>query len=172
MKTNLLKRLVAIGLTCGSIMTLSPIVANAEWKEENGKEYFLDENGDKVTGWLYDNEAWYYMDADGVMEKNTAIIEKDTSGNEHKYILGADGALIDNDNNSMENPELAIEWVMEEDGNWYAIRNGIKLTGLQKECNGNLYYMDKDGVMQVNTVVNIEGAIYKINETGICTRIN
>ncbi len=55
----------------------------------DGKTYFVDDNGVKKIGWVIYNGKWYYTNRDGVMQKDTAIIE----GN-NKYVLGSDGVWI------------------------------------------------------------------------------
>lgn len=38
------------------------------WNLQNGKWYYLNENGSKITGWLFDEENnWYLLDTDGAM---------------------------------------------------------------------------------------------------------
>lgn len=55
----------------------------------DGNSYFINENGKKATGWVMSENKWYYMDNDGVMQKNKTIIE-----GSNKYVLGADGVWI------------------------------------------------------------------------------
>lgn len=56
------------------------------WKEENGKKYYLDENGNKFTGVNTIDGAIYVFAADGNMEKGgLATVGKDI------YYLGEDG---------------------------------------------------------------------------------
>ena len=31
------------------------------WTQSGGKWYFLDEQGNTVYGWIYDNNSWYYF---------------------------------------------------------------------------------------------------------------
>ena len=55
----------------------------------DGNSYFIDGYGKKITGWVMSGDKWYYMDSNGVMQKNKTIIE-----GSNKYVLGADGAWI------------------------------------------------------------------------------
>lgn len=55
----------------------------------DGKTYFVDDKGEKQIGWVMYNSKWYYCNKEGVMQKDTAIIEGD-----NKYVLGADGVWI------------------------------------------------------------------------------
>lgn len=61
------------------------------WKEVNGNWYYMTSTGDKEIGWVKDNttDKWYYCNKDGVMLKDTTIIDHDI-----KYVLGADGAWV------------------------------------------------------------------------------
>lgn len=173
MKRNVLKRLVAIGLTCGSMAVLSPIAANAAWKEENGNRYYLNESGQKVTGWIYDTKNWYYLNEQGIMQKDKTIIE-----NGEKYVLGSDGVWNQdkkNENKSgkdipdglIKGEAVKIEWV-NKNHYWYAMKDGKCLTGFVKDLKGNYFYMDENGVMQSNKVITVNGVQYKIGADGIC----
>ncbi|MBN1039756.1 MULTISPECIES: hypothetical protein [Clostridium] len=55
----------------------------------DGKTYYMNAKGEKKIGWVLDNGKWYYTNKDGVMQKDTALIEDD-----NKYVLGTDGAWI------------------------------------------------------------------------------
>ena len=55
----------------------------------DGKTYFVDAKGEKKIGWVMYNAKWYYTNKDGVMQKDTALIEGDK-----KFVLGADGIWI------------------------------------------------------------------------------
>lgn len=64
---------------------------NYSWKQIGGNWYYMNSNGDKKNGWIQNEETgkWYYCNQEGVMQKNTTIIDHDI-----KYILGSDGAWI------------------------------------------------------------------------------
>ncbi|NSC06888.1 lectin-like domain-containing protein [Clostridium saccharobutylicum] len=55
------------------------------WKLNNGKWYFLKDNGAMATGWTYIDNNWYYLYSDGSMASNTVI---------DGYTLDASGAWI------------------------------------------------------------------------------
>ena len=74
------------------------IVENEGWKEtENGWEYY--ENGQKVIGWLYTGNHWYYMDDNGIMVTGWAAVDG------HWYYMDQWGAMC-------------TGWVS-VDGHWY-----------------------------------------------------
>lgn len=43
---------------------LNGLMRDSHWKQENGHWVYLDDNGSKHTGWLYDS-GWYYFAEDG-----------------------------------------------------------------------------------------------------------
>lgn len=57
----------------------------------DGKTYIVDDKGEKQIGWVMYKDKWHYCDKDGVMQKDTAIIEGD-----NKYVLDTDGVWVNN----------------------------------------------------------------------------
>lgn len=55
----------------------------------DGKTYIVDSKGEKQIGWVMYNDKWHYTNKDGVMQKDTTIIDGDK-----KYVLDANGAWI------------------------------------------------------------------------------
>lgn len=55
----------------------------------DGKTYFVNAKGENKIGWVMYNEKWYYTNKDGVMQKDTTIIE-----GAKKFVLDANGAWI------------------------------------------------------------------------------
>lgn len=49
-----------------------------EWIKDNGKYYYIGNDGIMKTGWQQVNNQWYYMDQTGVMQTGWF---KDTDGN-------------------------------------------------------------------------------------------
>lgn len=152
--------------------------SNYVWKINNGNYYCFDKDGKMITGWVLDKTKWYYFNNEGIMQKNTTIIDGDK-----KYKLGPDGVwngLFDGSDVVYDNTELVGEAVDEQykiawiciDGNWYAKRNGVKLTGLQKDENGKLFYMNDEGVLQTYTNVTVNGVKYSIDGSGVCKRVS
>ena len=145
------------------------------WISENGSKYYLDEKGERCTGWLLQDEGWYYLDAekDGAMFNagwkyiNSSWYYFDTNGvmktgwlyyGEHWYYLSPYGDMSVN------------EWDY-INSNWYYFdKNGIMQTGWFL-YNGNWYYLypannnagKSIGAMAQNTT--IDG--YFISQDGI-----
>ena len=139
---------------------------SSSWIEKDGKWYFIDSKGNKITnswildndnwyylkadgematGWLCDNGEWYYLDEDGVMASNTEI-------DDHK--IGADGRVVGEKGKEIKDKKHKSSrgWILEND-NWYYIKeDGEKATGWLCD-NGEWYYLDEDGVMASNTEI-------------------
>ncbi|MBE6072449.1 MAG: hypothetical protein E7208_10885 [Clostridium butyricum] len=62
---------------------------DTEFKTIDGKDYYIDETGNKKTGWILKGGKWYYADQNGVIQKNKTVII-----NNKKYTLGSDGVWI------------------------------------------------------------------------------
>lgn len=86
MKKIKLTKLIASLIVIGSVFTLNPIAASAEWKQDNSGWWYED-GSTWVTGWKLLDGKWYYFNSDGYMAKNTVI---------DGCNLGADGAWIQN----------------------------------------------------------------------------
>ena len=86
MKKVKLTKLIASLIVIGSMFTLNPIAASAEWKQDNSGWWYAD-GSSWVTGWKLLDGKWYYFNSNGYMENNTTI---------DGYKLGSDGAWIQN----------------------------------------------------------------------------
>lgn len=91
MKKNYLLKTLAASLSLTSLGVLTPILANAQWKQSNNSWYYTDNSGNNVTGWQQIDGNWYYMWSDGSMATNTWI----ESGDKW-YYLGSTGAMVYN----------------------------------------------------------------------------
>lgn len=80
------------------------ITEEKAWKEENGNWYYI-ENGIKATGWIKDNEKWYFLSEDGSMKTGWVLsngnyyylnVNGDMAKDQYVdgYYLGADGAWV------------------------------------------------------------------------------
>ena len=124
------------------------IVENEGWKEtENGWEYY--ENGQKVIGWLYTGNHWYYMDDNGIMVTGWAAVDG------HWYYMDQWGAMC-------------TGWVS-VDGHWYymdqwgAMQTGWVLVG------DTWYYLNDSGAMCTGWLF-VGDTWYYLNDSGaMCT---
>ena len=61
------------------------------WTDINGKRYYLTPvSGEMKTGWLFDNQVWYYLDETGLMKTSWAQV------NGKWYYLNPDGKMAAN----------------------------------------------------------------------------
>lgn len=142
------------------------------WQQVNGKWFFI-RNQAKVTGWLWSNNYWYYLDpttgamvtgwltwngktyylrpkdkavADGLANMEGSMIAGCSSTIGGKvYTFDASGALI---GGKMDDNPLGYENGFRKEGpNWVFYRsNGVKATGWEK-LNSNWYLFDGNGKM-------------------------
>ena len=114
------------------------------WVEtENGWEYH--ENGQKVTGWLYTGNHWYYMDDNGIMKTGWVSV------NGHWYYMDQWGAMM-------------TGWVF-VDGHWYYMDQwGAMMTGWVL-VGDTWYYMDQWGAMMTGWV-SVGSTWYYMNTSG------
>ncbi|WP_415782924.1 N-acetylmuramoyl-L-alanine amidase [Bacillus manliponensis] len=98
------------------------------------------------TGWLYDNEKWYYLNHSGVMQKGWLY------DNEKWYYLKDDGTV-------------QVGW-FNKDGNWYYLNHsGVVQTGWLYD-GANWYYLNYSGAMQTGWMY--DGANwYYLNDSGV-----
>ena len=114
------------------------------WKQEGGKWYYYDKNGEKVTGWQ-NLGVWYYFDSQGVMQ--TGWLQDGSSW----YYLKSSGAM-------------ATGWV-QDGGKWYYMGpSGAMVTGWVKDGN-NWYFMGPSGAMTTGWL-KYKNTWYYLNESG------
>lgn len=113
MKKSKLIRVMTIPLTIASAITLNPLKASAEWRQDNqgwwyaedtswvtgwkninGEWYYFDRNGYMKTGWIEDEQKWYYLNSNGSMAKNITI---------NGYVLDSNGVWISSMQNNTSN---------------------------------------------------------------------
>lgn len=102
------------------------------WVSENGSKYYLDEKGERCTGWLLQDEGWYYLDA----EKDGAMFDAGW-----KYINSR--WYYFNDNGVMK-----TGWLYYGEHWYYLSSYGDMSVNEWDYINSNWYYFDKNGIMQ------------------------
>ena len=147
----------------------------SSWKMIDGKWYYFDASGYRITGWIKLGTTWYYMDSNGIMQANKwingtyyvksngamAVSEWVDNG---KYYVDANGNYVPGKTQVKEGwkQDGTGYWYQNADGtypknswkkiggNWYYFNaSGYRTTGWQKV--GSIwYYMDSNGVMQAN----------------------
>lgn len=67
-----IKKLLALTLVGGTLLTASPIAAHAEWRADTNGWWYT-EGSSYATGWRQINGLWYYFYSDGYMAHDTTI---------------------------------------------------------------------------------------------------
>ena len=106
------------------------VLKNQWWFDKsNGINYYLKEDGERVTGWLYNNNNWYYFNENGEMKTGWVNVNKNW------YYLNKSGAM-------------KMGWLEDATGNWYYLDNsGAMKTGWIEDTAGKWYYLDSTGKM-------------------------
>ena len=141
------------------------------WVSENGSKYYLDEKGERCTGWLLQDEGWYYLDAekDGAMFDagwkyiNSRWYYFNDNGvmktgwlyyGEHWYYLSSYGDMS------------VDEWDYINSKWYYFYDSGVMETGWTYYKN-RWYYLSPYGDMSVNEWNYINSNWYHFDQNGI-----
>ena len=138
------------------ILNETPEQRNARYFKEHGQAtqgwaknakgqwtYLKDAQGNKATGWLKDNDTWYYLDKDGIMQTGWV---KD---NGTWYYLDGSGAM-----------QKGWKYV---GGDWYYLDGAGAMQTGWKYVSGHWYYLNASGALLVNTTTP-DG--YTVNASG------
>lgn len=111
-----------------------------------GKYYYLNSDGNKSIGWIYNNSSWYFLDSNGIMQTGWNFI------NGNWYYLESSGAM-------------KTGWFKDYDGKWYYLNSyGVMTKGWF--IYGNKYYhLSNSGAMDHDTI--FEG--YRLGSDGAWT---
>lgn len=132
------------------------------WLDIAGEYYYLDENGNPVTGMQSIGGKEYIFDENGLRFENIAG-EEEASGSMLSGWQEIDGKRFYFDPDSGE--KLVGCWI-ELDGCEYCLDSeGVMLTGWQV-VEPYTYYLDENGVKQTG-VITVDGKVYYLNEVGI-----
>jgi fructan beta-fructosidase len=162
-------KLLAITVATTTIATLPCTQVFAAWQENERKWYYLDDLGERKTGWINDNDKWYYLDNSGEMKVGWV------NDNGRWYYLQPSGEMKIgwvSDNGRWYYLQLSGEmktgWV-NDNGRWYfAAASGAMQTGVIKVEN-KIYYFDvATGAMQTGNVI-VNGKVYAFAQTGEAT---
>ncbi|EKQ50512.1 MULTISPECIES: cadherin-like beta sandwich domain-containing protein [unclassified Clostridium] len=136
------------------------------WIEDDDNWYYLGTKGEMQTGWVFYENEWYYLDSNGVMQ--TGWVED----NGNWYYLRRDGSMatgwiVNLDQWYYLNSSGAMEtgWIY-YGKEWYLLgSSGAMQTGWA-EYDGEWYYLNPDGSMKSGEWVYDDGKWYYINYYG------
>ena len=120
---------------------------SGQWLTKYGKTYYVDSNGEKVTGICTIDGYTYYFDAKGVRKTNVFVTDGDT-----KHFFGADGRMI-------------TGWLTRYFKTYHFDENGNMEIGLVN-VDGAYHYFEEDGDMYKNGNITIDGKKYFFNSDG------
>lgn len=125
------------------------------WVEEDGKVYYLDENGGRTVGFATIDGSRYYFDAEGVRQSGWIVED----GKKY-YFSPADGRGV-------------TGWQSIEGKTYYFGPEGYAFAGTTEEIDGQQYTFDEEGVVtsgdppaQINAWVNQDGKRYYRDSSG------
>lgn len=189
MKVKLLIALcVLLALVIGIAVFWDPIIDalpidQSGWKTNETGVFYLDEDGDPLTGWQeIDGKRYYFDPAEGVMYTGFSTIGQDC------YQMDENGAMqtgwVDGRYFLSEGP-MALGWTGIDGKTYYFGDDGFPVTGWQEfadtrfhfgedgvmttgwlEEEDNRYYLNEDGSLASGWVETEEGRFY-LDEAGI-----
>lgn len=138
------------------------------WQFINGNWYYFAGNTVMTTGWQYVNGNWYYMDASGAMKTGWQYINGCWYYMDVNGIMTTGWQYINNHWYYMDaNGAMTMGWQY-INGYWYYMdANGAMTTGWQY-INDQWYYMDVNGIMTTGWQY-IGGQWYYIALSGVMT---
>ena len=167
------------------------------WEIKDGQKYFRDNNGNRISGWLFDDSNLYYFDPytnaavtglnnidgyDYYFDPTTAVAQSGwlyINGNyyyfDKKNYQSASGITNIDDHLYYFNPTSFTEqtgWQTINNNTYYF--NPFALNGLQN-INGNIYYFNNN-VMTTNQTLSlpsqngIDGGTYTFDSNGVGTK--
>ena len=155
MKNMKLTKVIASSLAVAAILTIYPIGASAEWKQDS-KGWWNTEGSSWSIGWEEIDGKWYYFGQDGYMAHDTVI---------DGYELDSDGAWIQAASNSKkvtanEDKNFDIDEfknMLKTEGYNVEVRNTLyeenSVSTGWKLVNGKYYYFSFSGALAKDKIV-------------------
>jgi glucan-binding YG repeat protein len=160
-----------------------------KWETINGKKYYYNNKGTKVTGWQTINENVYNFNNEGVMQTgwihqwgvnyyfadNGTMVKGIQTINGKKYKFNNQGILqtgwqtIDGKIYNFNNEGvMQTGWIHQWGVNYYFATNGAMVKGIQT-IDGNGYNFNNHGIMQTGWI-HQDGKNYYFADNGIMTK--
>ena len=190
--------IVGTGNFTGTKVVTFNIVGNAPepqpaakftWKKSSGKWYYVDQNGNKttgfaiiegttyyfnskgimLTGWQQVDGVWYYFASSGVMKTGWQKISKKWYyfNDEGMMLTGVqtiEGKIYGFDTSG----KMLTGW-QKFDGIWYYFLSGGDAVTGWKKISKKWYWFYSDGSMASSETIRIGNKDYKFNSSGVCT---
>lgn len=141
------------------------IIRKTGWIYENNKWYYFNKEGNLEIGWLNDSDKWYYLKANGEMATGWL----NDAGK--WYYLEKSGAMkigwlkLDDKWYFLNNSGEMLSGWLNDDGKWYYLeQSGEMKTGWLNERN-KLYFLKANGEMAVG-FTDIAGKRYYMRDSG------
>lgn len=145
-------------------------VSKGKWVTSSKKKYYLDENGQKVTGLCVIGSQTYYFNSEGVLQKNKWItVDGET------YYLGTDGSTWKKQwlyyNNVLvyvkADGKMAKGEIVKISGKQYYFNSKGKRSKGFKKFEGTYYYCNSKGVIQRKKWITKGGKKYYLQKDGV-----
>jgi hypothetical protein len=159
MKNIKLIKVIASSLALASMLTVYPIRASAEWKQDSNG-WWNTEGSSWSVGWKEIDGKWYYFRQDGYMAHDTSIdgYELDSDGT---WIQAASNNLL-NSKNVTTNEDKTFDInefknMLKTDGYPVEVRDTLYKENIAskgwKLVNGNYYYFSFEGALAKDEIV-------------------
>ncbi len=168
-------------------VTCEEIPASYSWQKISGKWYYIDSNGNRMTGfatidgkmyffdktgamqtgWISEGGEWYYANKSGALQTGWLKISKVW------YYFAADTGVMAEGLKKVDgvlywfksSGALASGWYKNEDGSYYYFTTNGAVKGW-KQISKVWYYFDKDSALMVTGVQKIDGKFYIFASSG------
>ncbi len=139
------------------------------WKELDYNTYYFDSNGVMVTGWQSIGGKWYHFDEYGCMATYITYV------NDKQQVFAPSGQWVSGwtfDRKIYYNDDGTVDWdrynwyYANSDGTPYDYNKNDNINGGWLRYGGKWYYIDYDGEMLRDQIVNVYGKKYRLKDDG------
>ena len=139
------------------------------WKELDYNTYYFDSNGVMVTGWQSIGGKWYHFDEYGCMATYITYV------NDKQQVFAPSGQWVSGwtfDRKIYYYDDGTVDWdrynwyYANSDGTPYDYNKNDNINGGWLQYGGKWYYIDYDGEMLRDQIVNVYGNKYRLKDDG------
>lgn len=146
------------------------VVLTDEWLDVDGSRYYVDMNGNRVSGFCDVNGSTYYFDQDGVLQTKQWL----TLG-ENSYYADDNGAILKNQWLKLGKVKvyvtadgaMAKNKLVQIGSKTYLFGADGKRSKGFHDYNGKYYYTNKNGVVQKKEWIKKSGEKYYVQKSGV-----